>query len=70
MQAPAGLLLQAWDRQRSAAIERLEAAEKVAGSVAKRLPGAVQKARRRCSSTESSFHFIYQPAMDARLLMC
>mmetsp|Transcript_20484 Transcript_20484/g.61660 ORF Transcript_20484/g.61660 Transcript_20484/m.61660 type:complete len:811 (-) Transcript_20484:440-2872(-) len=35
----------AWDRQRSAAIERLEQAEKVAGSVAKRLPGAVQKVR-------------------------
>jgi hypothetical protein len=41
--------VQAWDRQRSAAIERLEAAEKVAGSVAKRLPGAVQKVPpRRC----------------------
>jgi hypothetical protein len=38
--------MEAWDRQRSAAIERLEAAEKVAGSVAKRLPGAVQKVRR------------------------
>lgn len=36
----------AWDRQRSAAIERLEQAEKVAGSVAKRLPGAVQKVSR------------------------
>lgn len=36
----------AWDRQRSAAIERLEQAEKVAGSVAKRLPGAVQKVTR------------------------
>lgn len=34
-----------WDRQRSAAIERLGQAEKVAGSVAKRLPGAVQKVR-------------------------
>lgn len=39
--------MEAWDRQRSAAIERLEAAEKVAGSVAKRLPGAVQKVRKR-----------------------
>jgi len=46
--------MEAWDRQRSAAIERLEAAEKVAGSVAKRLPGAVQKVRRQSLAAQTA----------------
>lgn len=49
----------AWDRQRIAAIERLEQAEKVAERiVSKNIPEAVQKVHFTPSLAAARFHFI------------